>query len=152
MLALATTSRLRREEGEPSRRGLCVCREQRDTRRWRWQKLVPFHTLRARLGLCTECSASAHSSCRSRTAGLEGAARSQGGVSGAGGLARGAFHRSSPGRQRGQSRTQVPLSFGIASLAFKFQKEKGRMVWIKRCGLNSWSYPPLCRVLRETGG
>lgn len=37
--------------------------------------------------------------------------------------------------QRGQSRTQIPLSFGIASLAFKFREKKGRTIWTKRGGL-----------------
>lgn len=39
--------------------------------------------------------------------------------------------------RRGRSRTRIPLSFGIASLAFKFREKKGRTVWTKRCGLSN---------------
>lgn len=39
--------------------------------------------------------------------------------------------------RRGQCRTQIPLSFGIASLTFKFREKKGRTIRTKRRGLRN---------------
>lgn len=61
----------------------------------------------------------------------------------------GPSHPSSLGRRRTQFRTQIPLSFGIASLTFTFRGKTGPTIWTKRCGLNNCCYPPLCRVLEK---
>lgn len=104
--ALATTSRLEREGGEPTWRGLRACRDQTDS--GRWEELVSFNPLRA------------PKPDRPRTVPQASAPLARPGPRGWRALRAatrvGPLPPSSPGRRRGQSRTQIPLSFGIASL------------------------------------
>lgn len=116
--AQATTSRLEREGGEPTWRRSLVCREQTKPRGW--QELVSFDSLRVPEPACPQdvlraSTPPAFLPPRGRSAQPAQVA-----------------DLSEPD-QGGQSGTRIPLSFGIANLAFKFRKKKGPTIWTKRC-------------------
>lgn len=53
--------------------------------------------------------------------------------------------------RRGQSRTHILLSFGIASLAFKFQARKGQTIWTKKMRFEESVRSAPLRGVRDTG-